>query len=210
MGAIFGIVTLMLASLFGLRAAEVKTNSSSAVVAANQLDDITKIGIGDLVSFRIIEDRDQPRTLSVTDSGELDVPYVGRVKAVNKTCKQLSGELKGLLEKDYYHVATPMVAIDRVGARNLEQVLVTGAVGRPGYVDIAPGDKVPISKVIQSAGGLSGMAKRVVKVTRTKDGVTQVINVDMREIMERAKVDQDIRIFPGDRIFVEARIFNPL
>ena len=47
-------------------------------------------------------------------------------------------------------------------------------------------------------------------VTRTKDGVTQVINVDMREIMERAKVDQDIRIFPGDRIFVEARIFNPL
>ncbi len=144
----------------------------------------------------------------MTDSGELDVPYVGRVKAVNKTCKQLSGELKTLLEKDYYHVATPLIAIDRVGARNMDQVFVQGAVGRPGYVDLAPGDKVTISKVIQAAGGLSSMAKRVIKVTRNKDGVKQVISVDMREIMERAKVDQDIQIFAGDHIFVEQKIFT--
>ena len=200
----------MVSGVFGLCAAEVKTNTSNTVVKANQLDDTTKIGIGDQISFRIIEDRDQPRSLSVTDSGELDVPYAGRVKVVNKTCKQLAGELKALLEKDYYHVATPMVAIDRVGARNLDQVLVTGAVGRPGYVDLAPGDKVTISKVIQSAGGLSGMAKKVVKVTRTKDGIKQEMKVDMREIMVRANIEQDIQIFPGDHIFVEARIFNPL
>ena len=54
------------------------------------------------------------------------------------------------------------------------------------------------------------MAKKVIKVTRTKDGIKQEMKVDMREIMERAKVDQDIQIFPGDHIFVEARIFNPL
>ncbi len=39
MGAIFGIFTLTLAGVFGLRAAEVKTNATNQVIVANQLDD---------------------------------------------------------------------------------------------------------------------------------------------------------------------------
>jgi polysaccharide export outer membrane protein len=190
-------------------AAETKTNATPAVVSPNQLDDTTKIGIGDVISFRIVEDRDQAKNLIVTDSGEVDVPYVGRIKAVNKTSRQIAVEAKALLEKDYYHVATLVVAIDRVGARNMEQVFVQGAVGRAGYLDIAPGDKPTLSKIIQFAGGLAPTAKSKVKVTRTKPGGTkEIIWVDMKEIQKDGNKEKDILILPGDHILVEQRVFN--
>jgi hypothetical protein len=37
---------------------------------------------------------------------------VGRVAASDKTCKQLADELKARLEKEYYHRATVIIALD--------------------------------------------------------------------------------------------------
>lgn len=210
LGMIKGFVALLTLGIAATcaYAAETNTNAAPQVIAVNQLDGVTKIGIGDFISFRIVEDRDQARSLAVTDSGELDIPYVGRIKVVDKTCKQIAGELKILLEKDYYHVATPLLAIERVGARNMEQVRVEGAVGRPGFVDIPPGEKPPLSKVLLSAGGASPQAKRMVKVTRSKpDGSKEVFLVDIEEI-KKGNITKDMVILPGDHIFVEQRIFN--
>src|SRR5947207_3634108 len=53
-------------------------------------DDKYKLRAGDKVAFQILEDRDAPKSLVVADSGELDVPYVGRVTVVDKTSKQLA------------------------------------------------------------------------------------------------------------------------
>ena len=41
-----------------------------------------RLAMGDRVSYRVIEDKEEAKSLVVTDSGELDVPYLGRVKAV--------------------------------------------------------------------------------------------------------------------------------
>src|SRR5207247_10145905 len=75
-------------------------------------DDKYKLRIGDRVSLQILEDRDLPKSLIVADSGELDVPYIGRVTAIDKTCKQLADELKAQLEKEYYHRATGVSGLD--------------------------------------------------------------------------------------------------
>src|SRR5438477_5663274 len=75
-------------------------------------DDKYKLRAGDKVSLQIIEDRDAPKSLVVADSGELDIPYIGRVAAAEKTCKQIAGELKALLEKEYYYRATVVLALD--------------------------------------------------------------------------------------------------
>ena len=67
-------------------------------------DDTYVLRVGDTVSFQILEDRllgiqELPVNLVVTDSGELDVTYIGRVKAVGKTSKQLAADIKAALEK---------------------------------------------------------------------------------------------------------------
>src|SRR5258708_40273276 len=64
-------------------------------------DDKYKLRAGDRVAFQIMEDRDAPKSLVVADSGELEVPYVGRVAATDKTGKQLADVLKTRPEQEY-------------------------------------------------------------------------------------------------------------
>src|SRR6185436_14115894 len=58
------------------------------------LDDQRKLGAGDKVTYRVIEDKDELRSLTINDSGELDVPYYGLVRAAGKTSLQLAREIK--------------------------------------------------------------------------------------------------------------------
>src|SRR5687767_13938560 len=75
---------------FSPQPATVSTNSGTSTngnaAPANALDDKHKLSPGDKISFQIIEDRDPTKSLMVTDSGELDVPNVGRLHATGKTC----------------------------------------------------------------------------------------------------------------------------
>src|SRR5207245_5766705 len=52
----------------------------------DSLDNKQKLGPGDRIAYRVIEDQDEPRELLVTDSGDLEVPYLGLIHAAGKTC----------------------------------------------------------------------------------------------------------------------------
>src|SRR5712691_6543373 len=71
-------------------APEAANGGSSFVTSMESLDDKHRLGIGDRVRFRIVEDRDEPKALTVTDSGELDIPWLGSVQAADTSCKQLA------------------------------------------------------------------------------------------------------------------------
>src|SRR5207302_5293262 len=81
------------------------------------LNDKSKLGNGDRVSYRIVEERKEPILLTVSDSGEMEVPFIGRVNAAGKTCKQLAYELKPLLEKEYFYQATVIVGLETLSTR---------------------------------------------------------------------------------------------
>ena len=89
------------------------------------LNDTTKLGPGDRVSFRVLEDRHEPIALIVTDSGEMEVPLIGRVTARDKTCKQLAFEMKPLFEKEYFVKATVIIGLDLVGTKSRGKVYLT-------------------------------------------------------------------------------------
>ena len=81
------------------------SSASSTVALTNSMDvlnDKTKLGNGDRLSYRVVEERKDPIPLFVTDSGEIEVPYIGRVSVAGKTCKQAALLLKPLLEKEYF------------------------------------------------------------------------------------------------------------
>jgi polysaccharide export outer membrane protein len=134
------------------------------------LNDTVKLGVGDRVSFRVVEDRREPIPLYVTDSGEMEVPLIGRVKAVDKTCKQLAQEIKPLLEKDYYVRATVIIGLDQLGVKSRGKVYVTGQVRQPGVYEIMPDDPLTVSKAILRAGSLADFAnKREVRLVRKRE-----------------------------------------
>src|ERR1044071_9246469 len=137
-----------------------QTNSTSAAsgapaVAINanlytsieSLDDRQKLGIGDRVSFRVIEDKEEAKPLMVTDSGELDIPYLGRIRTADKTCQALAKEVKAALERDLYYKATVILAVDQLNKKR-GSVYLVGQVRNSGPVEIPCDEIFTVSKAI--------------------------------------------------------------
>jgi protein involved in polysaccharide export with SLBB domain len=174
-------------------------------------DDKYKLRVGDKISLQILEDRDAPKALMVADSGELDVPYVGRVAASDKTCKQLADELKTRLEKEYYHRATVIIALD-VANKLLGRIYVWGQVRNQGPIDVAVNENLTAGKAILRAGGFSDFAnKKRVKVVRggAVDGAAkQSFELNMVDILEKGKTEKDVVLQPDDFVIVPSRLIN--
>jgi polysaccharide export outer membrane protein len=177
------------------------TNSMDA------LDDKHKLAIGDRLSFRIIEDEEDPKQLFVTDSGDLEVPYIGRFPAESKTCKELAKALKTELEKEYYYQATVIVAVDLM-AKSRGKVYLVGPVRSPGPQEIPSDEVLTLSKAILRAGGFNDFAdKNNVRVTRKKkaDGSDQIFIVNVALILEKGLTGLDMSLEPGDFIYIPER-----
>ncbi len=202
-----------------------KTQSSANAAVTNALsatpaslsgyvaDDKYKLRAGDKVSLQILEDRDLPKSLLVTDSGELDAPYLGRVAAADKTCKQLAAELKAQLEKEYYYRATVIIALDAAN-KHLGRIYVWGQVRNQGPIDIAVNENLTAGRAILRAGGFGDFAnKKKVKVVRgggagTDAAGKQSFELNMVEILEEGKTDKDLLLQPDDFIIVPSRLIN--
>ncbi len=164
-------------------------NSTVALTTSMEvLNDSTKLGIGDHVSFRIVEDRHEPIRLFVTDSGEMEIPLVGRVKALDKTCKQLAYEIKPLFEKEYFKTATVIIGLDLVSTKSRGKIFITGQVRNGGEMALLPGDTLTVSQAILRAGGVGDFAdKRKVRLVRKKVGVP-VATAEALQIAQPKKV----------------------
>ena len=173
-------------------------------------DDRYKLRIGDKVSFQILEDKDPPRFLVVADSGELDVPYLGRLSVTDKTCKQLGGEIKALLEKDYYYRATVVVALDTAN-RVLGHVYVWGQVRTQGPIELNLNETLTAGKAVLHAGGFADFAnKKKVKVIRpgVNGGSKQVFELNMVEILDDGLTEKDLPLQADDSVIVGSRLIN--
>jgi protein involved in polysaccharide export with SLBB domain len=182
-----------------------------APATMDTLDGRYHLALGDKLSFRIQEDEEDPKILTVTDSGDLEVPYIGRFPAGNKTCKELALELKQALEKDYYYQATVILAVDEM-TKSRGKVYLVGPVRVPGAQDIPSDEVLTLSKAIMRAGGFSDFAdRRNVKIIR-KGGATEAESktflVDVAQILDKGKTERDLPLEPGDLVLIPERLIR--
>lgn len=207
--------------------APAQTSDDTASAAARMssmesLDDARPLNIGDLVSLRIVEDRDKVLSLYIQDSGDIQAPFIGLVKANGRTCRQVAYFMKKELEKQYFQQATVIIALERVrpSSNNAKYgpgfvpddthfITVYGQVSRQGRYELAPEDDLTVSQAVLRAGGFSQFAQtKKVKVIRKtpKGSVTIIVNLD--DIMRLGKLEYDIPIRPEDVIIVTEKIVN--
>lgn len=177
----------------------------------NLLDDKYHLAIGDQLSFQILEDEDPPVQLVVQDSGNIQVPYIGLYPAVGKTCKQLALALKKELEKDYYYRATVIISVV-AKPRSRGKIYIVGAVRNPGPLDITSDEQLTVSRAIMRAGGFTDYANgKEVRVTRGSEsdsGGKQTFTVNVTDVLEKGKTEEDKPVKPGDLIFVPERLIR--
>jgi len=192
------------------------TNAGSTTPVAgsmdsmNSLNDSSKLGNGDRVSYRVVEEQKDPVFLTVSDSGELDVPLVGRITAKGKTCKELAFELKPQLEKEYFYHATVIIGVETFSNAPKGSVFLEGQVNKQGAVEIPSNQNLTVSQAILIAGGLADFAdRRKVKLVRKMgDGKTQTTIVDLVEILDKGHSEHDPVVQADDMIIVPQRLVN--
>lgn len=181
---------------------------------ADLLDDKHRFQVGEQVLFRVVEDRDPSVSLQVMDSGDILFPYIGRVKATGKTCRELAGELKTLLEKDFYYQATVILSLNEAITGTRGSVFISGEVMRPGTVQIPKERRLLASEAIIAAGGFQQFAdQRKVRIIRKKPGspdgkATEELVVDVKAVLDEGVVSKDLELQPEDRVVVRAKLIN--
>jgi polysaccharide export outer membrane protein len=190
-------------------ATQTSVSSASTVAYTNSmavLDDQRRLGKGDRVSFRVVEDRKPPTQLIVADSGEMEVPLIGRVSASGKTCKQLAFDIKKAMDKDYFYNATVIVGLDAVSARSRGKIYIWGQVRTQGALEIPSDETFTVSRAILRAGGFADFANRKGVTLTRKNG--DKFTIDVVKVLEKGKVDQDVELQPDDIISVPQRWVN--
>ncbi|HWB61407.1 MAG TPA: polysaccharide biosynthesis/export family protein [Chthoniobacteraceae bacterium] len=192
------------------RPGQAELASPVTVVGTNSmdvLDDHRKLVAGDRLSYRVLQEQLAPQAIVVSDSGEAEVPLIGRVPAQGRTCKELAFAIKQDLEKDYFYHATVIIGLDTASSKSRGRVFLTGQVRTQGAMEIPVTGNFTLSKAIMQAGGFGDFAnEKKVKVLRTQtDGKTaQTYVVDVGEIL-KGNVDKDMVLQPDDVIIVPER-----
>ena len=190
--------------------------SAAALLNGYVADDTYKLRVGDTVSFQILEDRKlgiqlTPAPLVVADSGEVEISYIGRIKAVGKTSKELAADIKAALEKDYYKQATVVLSLN-LANRILGRVYIWGQVRAQGPLDIQVNENLTAGQAILRSGGFADFANKtkvkVVRAAAEPSSQKQVFELNMEDILEKGKIEKDILLQPDDFIIVPTRLIN--
>jgi protein involved in polysaccharide export with SLBB domain len=135
------------------------------------LDDKIKLNSGDMLRFKIVEDREDPKGVMVTDAGDIDFPYIGPIPAKGRTCKEIAEDARKRYEADYYYSATVSLAVDRVARKSTGRIWVMGQVGSQGPQEIPADEPWTVSKAILRSGGFNDFANdKKVRLFRKSKG----------------------------------------
>jgi len=187
------------------------------------LDDKKIIAVGNLLEFRVLEDLDEepdPQSksdskasgqrslnlLQVSDSGEVEHPYFGRVLAKGKTHRQLAEEIKRILEKDLYYQATVLISLATSG-KSRGKVYISGAVTKPGPFEIPVDENMTASKALSSVGIMEDRANttQVKLVRKPVEGAppSDPVIINLYDIRQ-GKTESDRVLEPEDQLIVPA------
>ncbi len=171
------------------------------------------INVGDRLRYQVTEDGDPAVDLVVNNAGTLELPYYGPIVAAGKTLPALLADIKEALERELYVTATVRLTVTEFHTRaiNRGRVHLTGQVRKLGPFDIDMSERNTLGRTILAAGGLSDFADdRKVRVVR-KDPATggfKTIVVDLKEVLEKGRIEKDLELQDGDFIIVDEKIIK--
>jgi protein involved in polysaccharide export with SLBB domain len=192
-----------LASIPSARA--VQTNSSASLEsnapAADDLPpnfEVARFHVGETVNIIFSETPDPmefpPHEETIKEDGNITLPLIGSVQALDKTAGELQKEIHDLYVPKYY------VRLNIVVKPGDLIYYVRGEVKQPGR-EIYVGETT-VTKAITSASDFTDFASHKVWLIRA-NGQRVKVNVD--KALEDPSLDP--KVYPGDQVVVPRRIF---
>lgn len=160
------------------------------------------LGPGDRFTITVFHEPEMGGEFTVSPQGTISYPYIGNVEVAGKTCSDIEFEITTRLKDGY--LSNPTVSCS-ITEYNSKLVYILGAVKAPGAYPYRAGSTVV--EVIARSGGFEIQADRNRLQLRSQVGgeETQVI-VPFQDIVDGTQ--RDLRMMPGDVIFVPKNAFN--
>jgi polysaccharide export outer membrane protein len=158
------------------------------------------IGAGDTLNIFIWGNPDLSGAFTVRPDGRLTTPLVEDVVASGKTPSQLARSMEQRLSR---YIKNPVVTVTVTGfvGRHNEQIRVVGEVTTP--LTLPYRENITVLDVVIAAGGLTEFAAgNRATIARTINGKRQKINVKLTDLVTDGDLSANIRMYPGDVLFV--------
>jgi len=189
---------------------QVAPSTDTPIVHQTRDPSSVALGPGDTVAITALGEDDLSKHWTVSQSGDLYLPIVGRVPTAGKTVVQLERELSDLYSR---YIRNPMLTVT-VAELKSRPVTVNGAVRNPGVYQIDGG--VTLYQILALAGGVE-QAASAVTVTRAKSsgtiglphakwvngGTAMTVELSLKDVLRTDAAAADLALQPHDVIGVE-------
>lgn len=201
---LLGIVVLVSGCATKTEAAE-ETEKDTSRFASN-VDGDYRIGVDDRVQVTVWRNPELTVTVPVRPDGKISVPLIGDVQAGGNTPTQVAAIIKDKLS---VYIREPNVAVILTELRShefLSRVRVTGAVRTPRSMSHRQG--MTVLDAVLEAGGLNDFASpNHTKLYRKNKTNTEVIDINLGDVLTKGKLGTNIELRPGDVLTVPERLF---
>ena len=163
------------------------------------------IGAGDGLQVFVWGHEDLSTTISVRPDGNISTPLVEDMRAVGRTPTELARAMEEALA-EYIRSPTVTIIVEQFVGEFAQQIRVVGEATEPKSLNFRSG--MTLLDVMIEVGGLSEFASgNRAKVVRKQDGEDLVINVRVRDLLNRGDMSQNLRMQPGDVLIIPESIF---
>ncbi len=151
------------------------------------------IGPNDVLKINVYNHDDLQTTVQVTDSGDIVMPLLGRVKVGGMKIAGATDKITALLADGY--IINPQVNIFIEKFRSKKAVIL-GHVYKPGLYELH--GKITFLELLSKAGGLKEKAGDAATLKRKEE----ILLIDLESLIEKGDLSQNLSIQDGDAIFI--------
>jgi polysaccharide export outer membrane protein len=178
--------------------------NSNPAFGQDENEEPYRIGTKDVLSISFWQEPDLNTSARVAEDGMITLPVIGEIKAAGLTTRELSQSI--VEQMTFYHtpISQATVTVTEFNSRN---VVVTGEVLRPSALSY---EKIPdLWRVILDAGGPTDEADlSEVTVIRKNEKGSEVINIDLYDLIKKGDLSKVPEVQAGDMINVPASPFG--
>ncbi|HVS22986.1 MAG TPA: XrtA/PEP-CTERM system exopolysaccharide export protein [Gammaproteobacteria bacterium] len=163
------------------------------------------IGAGDTLQVFVWRQPDLSVTVPVRPDGRISTPLIEDLVAVGKTPTQLSHEIEKALSEFVRSPEVNVIVQKFVGTFG-DQIRVLGQAAQPKSLPYRDG--LTLLDVMIEVGGLTQFAAgNRSHVVRTEGGKSKKIHVKLNDLVNRGKIDENIKMKPGDVVIIPEAVF---
>jgi polysaccharide export outer membrane protein len=162
------------------------------------------IGPGDTLQIFVWRNPDLSTQVPVRPDGKISTPLVESMVAVGKTTSELARDIETTLERYVRNPTVNVIVVTAVSA--MSEVTVVGAAANPKALPYREG--LHVMDAVLAVGGVSQFAApNRSKIVRQQNGHQQVIQVRLKNLMEKGDLSQNVLMQPGDVLVIPESFF---